>query len=135
MSRATSTLWVFYDGSCVMCTSSVAWALARDTRGLLRAEPAQSPEATARLGSRVGESLGSLHVWSQDAGVQKGSDAVAAMAARLPGWSWAAALLTLPPVRPLAQATYRVFAANRHRFGGAQACALPARPASDPRGD
>ena len=124
MNDTASTLWVFYDGTCGMCSRSVAWALARDRNGVLRAEPAQSPEAALRLGTRAGETLGSLHVWSQDSGVLKGSEAIAALLARLPGWGWAATLLRARLIRPLARLAYAAIAAHRHRFGPAT-CALP----------
>ncbi|KUL55556.1 thiol-disulfide oxidoreductase [Streptomyces sp. NRRL F-4489] len=51
------------------------------------------------------------------------------------GWPVAGAVLTLPPVRPLARALYRLVAANRHRLpGGTPACALPPanRPGTEP---
>ena len=126
MSRTLTPLWVFYDGACDMCSRSVAWALARDSRGLLRAEPAQSPAAAARLGTRAGAALGALHVWSEDRGVERGSDAVAALLARLPGWGAIAAVLASPLVRPFARVGYRVVAANRHILG-APACEVPRR--------
>ncbi len=127
-------LWLFYDAQCGMCTRSVAWAQARDGRGLLLPFPSLSQEAADKLGLPEPRPLGALHAWSAQRGTFRGIDAVAAMLARLPGWSWAAGLLRFPLVRPVAHWVYARVAANRHRFGPPVQCAVPpARGGTPPR--
>ena len=130
---ASAPLWVFYDGECLLCSRVVAWALAHDRHEALRPEPYQSPLAGAMLGDLRARAADELIVWTEHEGVSTGSNAVAAMLARLPGWSFVAALLTWPVVRPVARAGYRWFAANRRWFGS-QVCALP-RAEGSPRND
>jgi predicted DCC family thiol-disulfide oxidoreductase YuxK len=115
-------LTVFYDGECRLCSGTVAWALARDTAGRLRVLPYQSAEARAMLGEQnAARAARELLVWSPGEGVIGGSDAVAALLRRLPGWRPAGALLGAPPVRWIARPVYRAIAARR----GAVRCPLP----------
>jgi len=124
-------LWLFYDAQCGMCTRSVAWAQTRDRLGLLVPHPSLSQEAADRLGLPEPRPLGALHAWSEQRGVTRGIDAVAAMLMRLPGWRWAGAVLRFPLVLPAARVGYALVAANRHRFGAPVQCGLTA-PASKP---
>lgn len=118
-------LHVFYDGSCDMCSGAVAWALARDRDHALIAMPFQSLEAQARLGpERAAAAAQSLHVWSESRGVRTGSDAIAELLMRLPGWRALGVALASPLVRPMAAPVYRWVAAHRAGFGAAR-CAMP----------
>ncbi|MEO5988051.1 MAG: DUF393 domain-containing protein [Candidatus Eisenbacteria bacterium] len=119
-------LWLFYDEQCGMCTRSVAWARRHDSRGLLLPFASLSQVAADKLGLPEPRPLGALHAWSAQRGTFRGIDAVTAMLARLPGWSWAARVLRFPPVLPLARWGYGCVAANRHRFGAPVECGLPA---------
>jgi predicted DCC family thiol-disulfide oxidoreductase YuxK len=125
---AGDPLHVYVDGECRLCAGAAAWALARDRAGRLALVPFQDPAARARLGpERAARAAEELHVWSATGGVETGSDAVAALLRRLPGWGWAGACLGAPPVRPLARALYRAVARRRARLGAAR-CALPGVP-------
>ena len=118
-------LLVFYDGECGLCAGTMAWALARDRKHALRPVPVQSAEARAMLGeSRMKRALEELHVWSSHGGLRTGSDAVAAMLARLPGWQLAGLALGAPPVNRIARPVYRWVALRRPRMANAS-CALP----------
>lgn len=120
-------VFVFYDGGCDLCAGAVAWALRRDALGLLRPVPVPSDEATRLLGADAARhALESLHAWSERGGLVTGSDAVAALLARLPRWGWAGALLRWPGVRSLARPAYRMVARRRHAFDR-PGCPLPRR--------
>lgn len=110
-----------FDGDCAFCTSSahllerigpeaeiVAWQLADlDQLGITAA---QATEAVQWVGA--------------DGTVRSGHEAIAA-ALGTAGWPWrlAARVILLPGVSPLAAATYRLIARNRHRLpGGTPAC-------------
>jgi predicted DCC family thiol-disulfide oxidoreductase YuxK len=118
-------LRVFFDEECGLCSGALAWALARDLRSRLRPTPARSAEARRATGGlETARLLEELHTWSPAEGVRSGSDAVASMLVRLPGWAWAGRVLRLPLVRPVARRAYRVIARRRHRLGAAL-CRMP----------
>jgi predicted DCC family thiol-disulfide oxidoreductase YuxK len=113
-----------FDGECGFCTrvaglaarvspgtTVVAWQLADlDELGILAPDAAYALQYVGR-GSRGSGSDG-VALLLVDSGRP-----VAALGGRL---------LLLPGIRPLAQAGYRVVAANRHRLpGGTPACAAP----------
>jgi len=121
----TEPLRVFFDDECGLCSGAVAWALARDREALLRPTPARSEEARRTAGGLdATRLLEELHTWSPREGVRAGSDAVAALLLRLPGWAWAGRALRLPLVRPLARRVYRAIARRRHGLGAAR-CRMP----------
>lgn len=112
-----------FDGDCAFCTSAarllgrigpqaeiVAWQLADlDELGITAA---QASEAVRWIGA--------------DGAVRSGHEAIAA-ALGTAGWPWRVAgrVILLPVVSPLAAATYRLVARNRHRLpGGTPACAI-----------
>lgn len=124
MSRNESPLHVFYDGDCGLCSTAVAWALARDRDHRLRPIPASDPQALTMLGPAHVGVLNSLHAWSADGGLVTGPEAVGAVLTRLPGWRWAALLLRAPGVRSAARPAYRWIASHRDWFGTPR-CPLP----------
>ena len=116
------SLHVFYDGSCGLCLATVSWALARDRDGTLRPLPFQSEAAQPMLGPHAARAAEELHVWSEREGLRVGSDAIAAMLRRLPGWRWAGVLLAWGPVRRIARPVYRWVADHR---AGWRRCTVP----------
>ncbi|MGW5118786.1 thiol-disulfide oxidoreductase DCC family protein [Streptomyces noursei] len=120
-----------YDGDCGFCTTSVNFA-ERYLRPGCRITAWQFADL-AELGVTQQRAEHEV-LWITPAGaVHGGAQAVAKLLLSAGGlWAAAGAVLTLPPVRWLAHAVYRVIADNRHRMpGGTPACALPAndRPA------
>ncbi|WP_411121910.1 thiol-disulfide oxidoreductase DCC family protein [Streptomyces sp. x-19] len=120
-----------YDGDCGFCTTSVNFAERHLRPGcrITAWQFADLPELGVTQQRAEHEVL-----WITPAGaVHGGAQAVAKLLLSAGGpWAVAGAVLTLPPVRWLAHAVYRVIADNRHRMpGGTPACALPAndRPA------
>ncbi len=127
--RDAGPLTVYFDGDCGFCQRSVAWALARDRAHRLTAVPSGSPEGIARLGPRDETAPREIRAWSETDGLVGGIDAIAAMCARLPDWSWAAGLLRFAPIRPFAGLGYRIIAAIRRRLGGRPvSCEMPRHP-------
>jgi predicted DCC family thiol-disulfide oxidoreductase YuxK len=113
---------VVFDGDCGFCTSS-ARLLERLGRHRLVVIPWQradlaalglTPDACAKAVQFVGPG-----------GRASGAGAVAlALLASPQPWRTLGAVLELPPVRPVAAATYRLVARHRHRLpGGTAACA------------
>ncbi|THA57967.1 thiol-disulfide oxidoreductase DCC family protein [Streptomyces sp. A1136] len=116
-----------YDGDCGFCTAS-AGAAQRLLRPACDITAWQSTDLDA-LG--VAQARAEYEVlWvPPDGVVHGGAQAVAKLLLRVGGvWAVVGAVLTLPPVRWIAHAVYRVIANNRGRLpGGTRACAAPAR--------
>ncbi|MDH6575875.1 DUF393 domain-containing protein [Kitasatospora sp. MAP5-34] len=129
---------LIFDGDCGFCTTSVITAerylRASLASGGWEAVPFQFADLAA-LDARAGgrglvtwERAEQQILWvTPDGKVYEGAQAAARVLMRAGGaWAYLGALLTLPPVRPLAAACYRLVARNRHRLpGGTPACALP----------
>lgn len=126
-----------FDGDCAFCTSCVTWA-ERYLRATLAsggwdAVPSRRADL-ATLEARAGgvglvspERAARELLWVTPTGrVYGGAQAVARLLMRTGGaWAYAGAVLALPPVRPAAEALYRLVARNRRRLpGGTPACAV-----------
>ncbi|GGU49748.1 hypothetical protein GCM10010211_12450 [Streptomyces albospinus] len=121
-----------YDGDCGFCTTSVTFA-ERHLRPRCRITAWQFADLDA-LGITEQQSQHEV-LWVTPTGaVYGGAQAVARLLLRTGGaWAVPGAVLTLPPVRWLAHAAYRLIARNRHRMpGGTAACALPANSRPGP---
>ena len=117
-----------YDGDCGFCTRSAALA-----RRVLPADCAVVPSQGADLAAvgTTAERARREALWVPRTGEVVGGARAVAAALREAGSGWAllGRLLQLPPIGLLADAVYRVVAANRMRLpGGTAACALPPRP-------
>ena len=125
---APTPLVVFYDGDCGLCTRFVAWAMARAPGDQLRPVPAQSEEAWRLTHLEPARLLQELHVWREDAGTDRGVDAIAAVLSRIPNGAVLGNVVRSHRLRPLPDALYRLVARNRAWFGAAR-CPLPERRA------
>jgi predicted DCC family thiol-disulfide oxidoreductase YuxK len=111
-----------FDGDCGFCTTSANW-LARG--GRVAIEPWQFLDL-ATVGLTTEQVSTSVWWLEDDHPVEHSSRAIgrALVAGGMP-WSWAGRVLLLPPVRPLADAVYRLVARYRYRLpGGTPACRL-----------
>lgn len=111
-----------YDGDCAFCTSS-----ARLLEGIgPRAEVVAWQQIDLDELGLTAEAASAAVQWvAPDGTTRSGHEAVAA-ALRSAGGVWALAgrLLLAPGISPIAAATYRLIANNRHRLpGGTPACA------------
>ena len=116
-----------YDGDCGFCTRSAALA-----RRVLPADCAVVPWQGADLAAVGTTAARARHeaLWVPRTGEVVGGARAVAAALREAGSGWAllGRLLQIPPFSLVADAVYRVVAANRMRLpGGTAACALPPR--------
>jgi predicted DCC family thiol-disulfide oxidoreductase YuxK len=118
---------VVYDADCGVCQASVAWARARDRRGVFQFVGNDAAELPAGVSLEETEHtvvvLDGAHKFTR-------GEAVARILHELRGWSVAGALLRVPGIRRLANWGYDRFAKNRHRVSaalGMRACAIPPR--------
>lgn len=119
---------VLFDGVCSVCDNAVHFIVDRDTRRLFEFAPLQSPAGQA-LAAKYGVSAaaGSINTWALIEGdaVYTHSTAALRIARQLDGGWPLLYLLRIVP-RPLRDAVYRVFAANRYRwFGKLEQCRVP----------
>jgi predicted DCC family thiol-disulfide oxidoreductase YuxK len=118
-----------FDGVCNLCSGYVRFVTAVDRQGLIRFAAMQSP-----LGRSLCEANGvdpfdpATFLFFDQGRALEGTDAIAAMLARLPRpWRWLRFLVVIP--RPLRDGVYRWTARNRYRLlGKRHTCMIP-RPA------
>ncbi|MEO6512216.1 MAG: DUF393 domain-containing protein [Nocardioides sp.] len=112
-----------FDGDCGFCTTSADW-LAKG--GRVEVVPWQflDLDSVGLTVEQVSTSVWWLH---DDHPVDHSSRAIGrALIARGGVWSTAGRILLVPPMRPLADAVYRLVARNRHRLpGGTPVCRMP----------
>ena len=117
---------ILFDGVCNLCTASVRFAIARDSRRRFRFASLQSPVAGEILGPgfQHGERLGSV-VLVVGGRVYRKSSAALRTAWRLDGlWPLLAVFLIVP--RPIRDAAYDWIGNRRYRmFGKREVCWVP----------
>jgi predicted DCC family thiol-disulfide oxidoreductase YuxK len=113
---------VLFDGVCNLCTASVQFVIARDSRKRFRFASLQSPAAERLLGRR--EDLESM-VLMEGGRTYRKSGAALRIARRLDGlWPLLSIFLLVP--RPLRDAIYDWIGRRRYRmFGRRDSCWLP----------
>lgn len=126
MPRRAVDATLVYDGDCAFCTRCVEWL-----RPLHLARPrvvAWQHADLAALGLSREQCELELQWVTADRDRAGGADAVRQLLLASGGlWAALGVVLGVAPLRQLANAVYRVVAANRHRLpGGTPACALPA---------
>lgn len=116
---------VIFDSDCVFCSRSMRLLVRLDRRGVFRLASAQGPigqAAYAKLGLSLVEFETNLVV--DGAAVHRKSDAIVAMARRLP-WPWRAGVALQLVPRRIRDAAYDLVARRRYRiFGRRAACGL-----------
>jgi predicted DCC family thiol-disulfide oxidoreductase YuxK len=111
-----------FDGDCGFCTTSADW-LARG--GRVDIVPWQFLDLPS-VGLTVDQASTSVWWLVDDQPVEHSSRAIGrALVAGGGPWSWAGRVLLLPPMRPVADAVYRLVARYRYRLpGGTPACRI-----------
>ncbi|MDJ0460467.1 DUF393 domain-containing protein [Streptomyces sp. H27-C3] len=115
-----------YDGDCAFCTTCVRF-IERRIKPRCETTPWQFADLDS-LGVTQERAAYEL-LWVTPTGVTYGGAQAVAKLLLYAGGAWAVpgALITLAPVRWVAQGAYRLIAANRERMpGGTPACGLPA---------
>ena len=126
MAARPPAVTVLYDHDCGFCRWSVGRLLAWDRAGRLRPLAIQSAEGRLLLGDLTAEQrLATAHAVDAAGRRTSGGDALAPVAAVLPGGSPLAALARRAPA--LARAGYRAVAGRRSLFGKLVSDAAKAR--------
>lgn len=109
---------LLFDGDCGFCTKSVNWLGKRHMLGC-RVTPWQAV-GEHELPVSVDRLVTEVVLEQADGTVLGGADALAAAVRASPSpWRPVGALVSLPGIRQLARAVYRVIARNRYRMPGA----------------
>ena len=120
-SSALPPALVRFDGECALCSRSVRFVLSRDRARRLRFAPLERAPAAGDAAPTT------LLVVVGERTLDR-SDAILAIAARLPfPWPVIAAACALVPKRAR-DALYGLVARNRHRFGRVDACPFVPEP-------
>lgn len=114
---------VFYDGRCSVCVRSARRFDGLDgERGVVECVDFRTdPSAESRSGADLDTLAKSLHARLPTGELLDGPEAIRAVMGAL-GRGWQARWTRWPLIKPVADAAYRVFARNRLRWFGNQAC-------------
>jgi len=114
-----SSMEVFYDGACSLCTREMRVLERRDRRGRIRWVDASAPGFDAAAAGLSREALMErIHARLPDGEVVEGVEVFRRIHALL-GRGWLVAPTRLPGVRQLLDLAYRLVARNRRTLGGA----------------
>ncbi len=106
-------LKLLYDGKCPLCSREVAVLRRRDRENRLAFEDITDPAFDpSRYGLTLPDVVGAMHAVRPDGSVVKGID-VFAEAYEAVGWTWLAKPMRWRLTRPIAKASYRIFARLR----------------------
>ena len=109
---------VFYDGSCPICRTEIAFMRRRDRDGRVEfADIAADPSVLPR-GLPIDEAMRRFHVRASDGTVRDGAAGFAAMWAELPALRPLARFARVPGVLPVLEVLYRGFLRVRPRLQG-----------------
>ncbi|CAI6082430.1 thiol-disulfide oxidoreductase DCC family protein [Cohnella sp. JJ-181] len=129
-SPARRVLTVYYDGECNLCLSAVARMKRLRTRSELRFVPLQTASAELAAEAASGATdkdaghLSQMLVKDETGGtVTGGSEAVMLLLRDVPRLAWLGRLGSLPGLRGISRAAYRLIAKYRYRlFGRSESC-------------
>ena len=129
MTGPTERPLLIFDGDCAFCTTSANWLAARlgQKNGPNATVVAWQFTDLRALGTTQERAQQEALLVGSDGSISGGAEAFAAWL-RFRGGPYGVAgrLMSMPGVRRLAAAVYRLIAKNRHRMpGGSPACALP----------
>ena len=107
---------VFYDGKCGLCAKEIGHYRKIAPSGIFDWQDITiTTEALHKEGIRLSEGLKLLHVKDADGVLHVGVDAFIVIWHELKRWRVLASLVSLPVIKPLANACYRMFAAWRFK--------------------
>lgn len=122
---------VFYDGKCSLCTREIGYYRKIAPAGVFDWQDiTDSADELAKEGVSLCEGLKLLHAKDRQGRLHVGVDAFILIWQQLRGWRLLARVVSLPLVRHIAAAVYRVFA--RWRFSRLAHCQLAAKQQQQP---
>lgn len=98
---------VYFDGSCPICRTEIAYYRGQDAACRLEFVDVSAPGASAPPGTTQMEAMQRFHVERADGSVVSGAVAFTTIWGVLPRWRWAARLAALPGVTAFLELAYR----------------------------
>lgn len=110
------TLTVFYDGSCPLCRSEVAFYQKKKSVCHLNYVDVSIPKANLPRGLDRQNAMARFHVLSEKKGLVSGARAFSELWKQIPNWKAAGHLTSLPGISFLCEGLYRFFLVLRPYF-------------------
>ena len=121
---------VFYDGKCGLCRREIAHYKRIAPAGIFSwIDITVDKKALEKIGIRYADGLKLLHATDANGTVHAGVDVFLLIWKNIPRWRIVATLVGSPVIRPLANHTYRMFAA--WRFNRLSHCQLAQKEDGD----
>ena len=107
--KSDDTLTVFFDGSCPLCRSEIAFYQKKQSKGQLKFVDVSNAQTNFPAGLDQTTAMARFHVLSKDLGLLSGARAFSELWWRIPGWRAAGYLTSLPGAGFLFEGVYRFF--------------------------
>ncbi len=107
--QPSDNVTVYFDGSCPLCTKEIG--LYQKADGAERITFCDVSRAGASLpeGLTPADAMARFHVRGADGRLESGAAGFALLWSSLPRWRWLGRIVSLPPVRAVAEVSYRGF--------------------------
>jgi predicted DCC family thiol-disulfide oxidoreductase YuxK len=132
MGRPVPPTVVFFDGSCPLCRSEIAFYRKRDAAGALSLVDVADPAAALPPGLDRARAMARFHVLGADVRLRSGARAFAELWRQVPGWRRLGALAATPGIAPLVEGVYRLTLVLRPALVRLHRALRPGRPAPAP---
>jgi predicted DCC family thiol-disulfide oxidoreductase YuxK len=123
---------VYFDGSCPLCRTEIAYYRGQDAACRLKFVDVSQNGAPTPPGTTQIAAMQRFHVERADGSVVSGAAAFAVIWDLLPRWRWAARLAALPGVTLMLECVYRAFLPIRRFVSRAVGQILRARSRNQP---
>ena len=107
--KSDHTLTVFFDGSCPLCRSEIAFYQKKQSIGQLKFVDVSNAQTNFPAGLDQISAMARFHVLSKEEGLLSGARAFSELWWRMPGWRAAGYLTSLPGAGFLFEGVYRFF--------------------------
>jgi len=105
---------VYYDGKCSLCSREIAHYRRIAPEGVVNwADITEDAAEFMAKGYSLSDGLKLLHATDKQGKMHIGVDAFLLIWKRLPYWKWLGAVVSLPPIRAVANWLYKRFASYR----------------------
>jgi len=107
--KSDHTLTVFFDGSCPLCRSEIAFYQKKQSIGQFNFVDVSNAQTDFPAGLDQTSAMARFHVLSKEVGLLSGARAFSELWRRVPGWRVAGYLTSLPGASLLFEGVYRFF--------------------------
>lgn len=109
MSPETSSLTVYYDGSCPLCRAEIALYRKQDVANTLDFRDVSCVGQPLEADLSRTQAMGRFHVRHPNGDLASGARAFVGLWVRLPQWRWAVRIAAFPGMLLMLEGAYRLF--------------------------